>query len=478
MEFVFSPQGLAVDISNGILKSDDAGFLYCSKIETSDILNNSITSDKLDSNITLSGLSVNVITGSSIYSDTITCNNLYVNNGQLTQQGSSTGPTGPIGLQGETGPIGATGATGPQGLPGIGITGTFISGSNITANNIYATTITTTTDSFVNSIRMGQGTVTGSQNTAFGINALDSVIGTIGSNTAVGYNSLTSNTSGYDNTSIGSHALSYNISGNFNTAVGVESQLCNIDGLQNVSLGRASLYANENGDNNVAIGNDSLFYNKANANIAVGVGSMYYNTVGYGNVAVGHGSGSSLGNTGSINCIYIGLNANSGNANYTNSTAIGANSVITASNQIVLGNSSVTQITTSGSISVSSVIAEVALYSATPSITLTTQSPQNIIITNTTGTTITLPNSPINGTSFEITRFTNFTVVINRSGTNTIQNLPRPRTTVSNTTKPALATSISMFVTSPDSSGWFFGIWGITIVYNSGVWYVTNQTII
>ncbi len=141
MEFVFSPQGLAVDISNGILKSDDGGFLYCSKIETSDISNNSITSDKLDSNITLSGLNVNVITGSSIYSDTITCNNLYVNNEQLTQQGSETGPTGPRGLQGETGPIGATGATGPQGLPGIGITGEFISGSNITANNIYATTI-------------------------------------------------------------------------------------------------------------------------------------------------------------------------------------------------------------------------------------------------------------------------------------------------------------------------------------------------
>jgi len=483
MEFVFSPQGLAVDISNGILKSDDAGFLYCSKIETSDISNNSITSDKLNSNISLSGLNVNVITGSSIYSDTITCNNLYVQNGQLTQQGTGTGTgeTGPTGLQGPqgaTGIQGVTGPTGPQGLPGIGITGEFISGSNITATNIYATTITTITDSFVNSIRMGQGTVTGAQNTAFGINALDSAIGSAQNNTAIGYNSLTSNTSGANNTSIGCNSLSNNISGYQNTAVGENAQVSNDTGLNNVALGVSSLYMNVSGDNNTAIGLNSLYNTISDTNVGVGNNSLQYNKIGTGNVAVGFSSGGTIGNTGSTNCTFIGTSSNSGNANYTNSTAIGANAVITASNQIVLGNSSVTQITTNAAFAVSSIIAGVALYSATPNITLTTSSPQNILITNTTGTTITLPNSPINGTYFEIARFTNYTVVINRSGTDTIQNLPRATTTVSNTTKPALATSISMFITSADVSGWFFGIWGITIVYNSGVWYVTNQTLV
>jgi hypothetical protein len=203
MEFVFSPQGLAVDISNGILKSDDGGFLYCSKIETIDIANNSITSDKLNSNISLSGLNVNVITGSSIYSETITCNNLYVANG----------------------------------------------------------------------IQKG-----------------------------------------------------------------------------------------------------------------------------------------------------------------------------------------------------------VAVYAS--SVTLTTSSPQTILITTVGGTTLTLPNNPPNGSCFEITRYTNYNVVINASGTNNIQNLPRPSTSESNITIPELASSITMYVTSTDGGGLFFGIWGITIIYNSGIWYVTNQVIV
>jgi len=201
MEFVFSPQGLAVDISNGILKSDDAGFLYCNKIETIDIANNSITSDKLNSNISLSGLNVNVITGSSIYSETITCNNLYVANGQGIQKG-------------------------------------------------------------------------------------------------------------------------------------------------------------------------------------------------------------------------------------------------------------------------------VAVY--TSSATLTTSSPQTILITTDGGTTLTLPNNPPNGTCFDITRYTNYDVVINASGTNNIQNLPRPSRSESNTTIPELTSSITMYT---DGSVLFLSIWGITIIYNSGIWYVTKQVI-
>ena len=217
MEFVFSPQGLAVDISNGILKSDDTGFLYCGKIETFDISNNSITSDKMDSNISLSGLNVNVITGSSIYSENITCNNLYVRNGQITQQGE-TGPTVSTSLQG------------------------------------------------------------------------------------------------------------------------------------------------------------------------------------------------------------------------------------------------------------------VAVYN-TSSVTLTTSRTQNILITTDGDTTLTLPNTPPNGTYFDITRYTNYNVVINASGTDNIQNLPRPTTSASNTIIPELEGSIIMYVTAADGTGWFFGIWGITIIYFNGTWYVTKQVI-
>jgi hypothetical protein len=499
MEFVFSPQGLAVDISNGILKSDDGGFLYCSKIETSDISNNSITSDKLNSNISLTGLNVNVITGSSIYSDTITCNNLNVMNGlQQTQRESGLqGPTGPTGLQGATGLQGTTGLqgpTGPTGLQGVnglqgptgpaglqgatgleGPTGVFVSGQNITASNIYASTITTTEDSYINSIRVGQGSVTG-RNIALGINALDSSITGSGSNTAIGYNSLSSNISGSYNTGIGASSLSNNISGSNNVAIGSDSQYENQSGSFNIGIGVSPLYKNIIGNNNTAIGCNSLYNTIRNDNVAIGNNSLQYNITGSGNVAIGYNSGGSTGNIRSVNCTFIGTSANSSNSNYTNSTAIGANAFITASNQIVLGDTSVTQVTTTGTISAASFMtgAVVVVSNAT----LTTSSPQNLLIRTAGITTLTLPNTPPNGTCYDITRYSNFNVVINATGTNNIQNLPRPSTRASNTTTPALATSITMLVTATDGTGWFFGIWGISIVYNSGVWYVTNQIIV
>jgi hypothetical protein len=475
MEFVFSPQGLAVDISNGILKSDDAGLLYCSKIETSDISNNSITSDKLNSNITLSGLNVNVVTGSSIYSDTITCNNLYVMNSQelLTSSGVE-GETGP---PGENGPPGETGATGPHGLPGIDITGEFIFGENITANNIYATTITTTADSFVNSVRIGQGTSTGSQNTAFGINALDSsVMVSAYDNTAIGHDSLTTNTTGINNTSIGSNAFLNNTSGYNNTAVGAYSQFSHISGWNNVSIGNRSLYMNQSGVNNIAIGQGALNNNIYHANVGIGGGALRVNTSGVGNVAIGYGSGGGnvgiTGNTGGINCTFIGLNTNSGNSSYTNSTAIGANSVITASNQIVLGNSSVSEITTTASLSAQSVISETILYSSGTTMNLTTSSPQNILIT-TVGTTlnVNLPNSPTNGTSFMIVSYSFSTLNINAAGTNTILHMSRPSTN----RNPINSTGIQG--SSLSNIGSTYASYSFKIIYYNGIWYLTKRSV-
>ena len=325
---------------------------------------------------------------------------------------------------------------------------------------------------------MGQGTgVTGSQNTAFGINALDSISSAGIKNTAVGYNSLSNNIGGSSNTAVGSSSLLYNIDGTNNVAIGSNAQQMNQSGSFNSSVGGSSLYTNITGNNNNAIGYNSLYSTIYDNNIGVGNNSLQYNTIGTGNVAIGHNSGGNTGNTNSVNCTFIGTSSNSGGSYYTNSSAIGANASITASNQIVLGNSSVTQVTTSGTISAVSFMTGVAIYAS--SVTLTTSSPQNILITNpSTTTTITLPNTPSNGTCFDITRYTNYNVVINAAGTNNIQNLPRPSTTASNTTTPALANSITMLVSATDGSGWFFGIWGITIVYNSGVWYVTNQIIV
>jgi len=476
MEFVFSPQGLAVDISNGILKSDNDGFLYCSKIETNDISNNSITSNKLDSNISLSGLNVTVITGSSIYSDTISCNNLYVQNGQLTQQGTQgeTGLQGPTGLQGENGPQGETGLQGARGLQGIDITGEFVFGQNITASNIYAASIITNTDSFVNSIRMGQGTVTGAQNTALGINALDSAIGSAENNTALGNSSLTNNTSGFNNTSIGYNALLNNTSGYRNIAVGGNAQMSNTSGLNNAALGFSSLYTNQTGSNNTAIGYNSLYNTTRHQNVGIGSLSLQYNTIGIGNVAIGYNSGGTIGNTSSTNCTFIGTSSNSGNANYTNSTAIGANAVITASNQIVLGNSSVTRITTTGAFSAPSVKSGTLLYTTQTTMNLTTTSPRNVLITDYSGTTtssVYLPNSPVNGTCFIITNYV-ATLSIYAAGTNRI--LRMPPSFIGSGRNPVNSDAYSSV--SISNNGGYITL-TFKFIYYNGIWYLIKRSV-
>src|SRR5215831_16566330 len=61
-------------------------------------------------------------------------------------------------------------------------------------------------------------------NTALGVNALTSVTAPPGiNNTAVGFNALNSNTTGFYNVAIGSGALQNNLDGDFNMAIGAEA---------------------------------------------------------------------------------------------------------------------------------------------------------------------------------------------------------------------------------------------------------------
>ena len=168
-------------------------------------------------------------------------------------------------------------------------------------------------------------------------------------NTAIGYRSLISNTLGYRNIAIGSDSLRYNTTGAQNIASGINSMLSNTTGNSNVANGFDSMLSNTTG----------------NSNTANGMFSLFSNTTGSSNTALGYRAGYNSGvaletNT---NSIFIGDNANSSVNGLTNAIAIGSSAQVTQSNQVVLGNSSITQTLLRG---------DVAIGTSTPSAQLHT----------------------------------------------------------------------------------------------------------
>jgi hypothetical protein len=237
---------------------------------------------------------------------------------------------------------------------------------------------------------LGYGTlfsnIGGFWNTAVGLNALNS--NTSGnSNTAIGMNALNDNVTGIDNTAIGANTLSTNTTGSFSTVVGASAmEYANNTGIPfnnlnvafgfkalrgsslsflntgnyNSAIGSQSLVGNSSGNYNTATGYNSMFLNSSgNSNTANGDSTLFSSTTGDYNSAIGHSSLKSnstgdnntalgaytlLANTTGNNNTALGYGANTGLAALTNATAIGNGSVVTASNALQLGNSSVTDV--------------------------------------------------------------------------------------------------------------------------------------
>ncbi len=280
----------------------------------------------------------------------------------------ATGPTGPMGLQGPQGNAGATGATGPQGPEGIagpagpqgpaGVASVsaplVLSGTDISLPNV----IVGFSNTAIGENALSSNT-TGFYNTANGSGALQSnTTGFI--NTAIGFEALLSNTTGANNTASGYYALRSNTTGLGNTASGRSSLASNTTGSNNTASGNSSLNRNTTGSDNTAIGFEALRSNTTGfLNTATGVQALYINTTGQANTASGasalHNNTTGTGNTASgINALYnnttgekntaIGFNANVVSGNLQNATAIGYGAVVTASNTIQLGNDAVTDV--------------------------------------------------------------------------------------------------------------------------------------
>ncbi len=261
-------------------------------------------------------------------------------------------------------------------------------GSNNTANGYYALYSNTASDNIAIGYYALFSNTTGGYNTALGYQALKSNTTGYG-NTSIGYNALLNNTTARYNTAIGLNALNSNTTGGSNTAIGDNALALNTTAVCNTAVGGAAMNNNTTGGGNTAVGQYTLTTNKTgNYNTAIGSKALSasgntsnsYNTalgynaglnlssnsgsntaIGfdalahegqdcYGNVAVGYkalgnkyniSSGNVYNNTVSYNTA-VGYNALGDLISYTNCTGLGYSSAVTGSNQIQLGNTSVT----------------------------------------------------------------------------------------------------------------------------------------
>ena len=187
-----------------------------------------------------------------------------------------------------------------------------------------------------------QYNTTGYGNTANGQYALRANTTGFG-NTAIGDGTLTNSITGGSNTAVGRAALIQNTTGNSNTGIGAAALYFNLTGEQNTALGGNALSGNNIGSLNTAVGYNAMFLNTSGlSNTSLGESALYDNGIGVENTAVGVNAGRS-NFSGSYNTS-IGAQSGTTGPGFSNGTALGYQAKTTASNQVRIGNSSVTSI--------------------------------------------------------------------------------------------------------------------------------------
>jgi len=164
----------------------------------------------------------------------------------------------------------------------------------------------------------------GKSATSGGTNAADR-------NTAIGYSSLWSNTTGSQNVALGMQSLYNNTTGVDNTSLGADSSRFNTTGSKNTANGSGSLWSNVDGNENTVDGYRSLFSNSSGSyNVALGSsagrfisGGVTNNTTGDYNIFLGSNTKALADND--QNEIVIGYNTT---GNGSNTTTIGTGNVL------------------------------------------------------------------------------------------------------------------------------------------------------
>jgi hypothetical protein len=232
-------------------------------------------------------------------------------------------------------------------ITSVGANGTSLVADSTTATGLaYAARATLAANTFsadqtINTVRVGLGNSAIATNTALGFETLNS--NTTGfENVALGRTALRSNTTGNRNTAAGVGALFANSTGGANTAVGWNCLSGNTTGSENTAMGHSASANNTTGFNNTAIGLFALNANSTgNGNTALGWASVQ-NTTGNDNTGVGKQSLYSA--TSGIQNTSLGSFALYSTTTGSNNTGIGYDaqpSSATVSNTITLGNSSI-----------------------------------------------------------------------------------------------------------------------------------------
>ena len=208
----------------------------------------------------------------------------------------------------------------------------------------------------------------GKRNTAIGKDALRGNKDGGDYNTAIGYYSLRTNTTGTGNTALGNYSLQLNTEGKNNTASGKFSLQYNTTGDNNTAMGSGSLNRSTEANNSAALGYNALkSVTTGNANTSVGATAGDAIVTGIQNTVMGYNSGGAV-TSGGYN-VLIGANAGSQNsgttkkaiiggsnntlvgtgtavdlAGATNRTVIGKGAIGKVNNSVTLGNSSVTDV--------------------------------------------------------------------------------------------------------------------------------------
>ena len=169
-------------------------------------------------------------------------------------------------------------------------------------------------------------------------------------NTTLGDGTFAYATSGDNNTAIGHMAISSS-NGSSNTAIGENAMRqgqTSVDGSYNTAIGARALTNGDDGGYNTAIGASSIEFAEGDNNSGIGYRSLHATTTGDDNTAVGYNAGDT--NTTGSNNTLIGSSADVSSNNLSNAIAIGYNATVNASNKIRLGDTNITNIETSGTI--------------------------------------------------------------------------------------------------------------------------------
>ena len=179
-------------------------------------------------------------------------------------------------------------------------------------------------------------------------------------NLFIGLNAGAANTIGFHNLFAGFNSGVVNTIGSQNTFLGSETGISNTEGLMNSFLGRRAGYSNTLGNENTFIGcyagqsntsgqhNSFLGVTTGNNNTTgeentfLGAHAGYFNNTGSNNTYIGNFAGQFM-TTGNNNVI-IGFGADGQTSGLSNAIAIGAGSVVSSSNTVVIGNTAITSI--------------------------------------------------------------------------------------------------------------------------------------